>query len=653
MKAWLAIVSLTLFACLSYYCTVSEPAKQPGGYLNLSNSVGYVGINSCKKCHSEIYESYIKTGKAKSFGPATHPVNSEAISGLAAVYDKQMDFWYKPYFQKDSMYLLEYRLAGKDTIHKRIQRVDYTIGGNKANSFLINDHGYLFQSPIAFYPQKNTWDLNVISGDHGALRLAGMQCMSCHNGHADFVTGSENKFTQLPNGIDCESCHGPGALHVAEREKGTLSDTSNPIDYTIVNPANLSIDLQFDACERCHLQGNTVLKEGKSFYDFKPGMHLKEVMHVFLPEYKNVRIKENPGSYSDRLKQSQCFIKTIGDPAKPNKNALTCSTCHDPHASAKSTGNSFSVQKCNSCHGNSSQVLCSEKPEIRAKNNDDCISCHMPASGPGDIPHQGNHDHFIRKNPELINPAEKQNITGIYCVNDPSPDNLTVAKAYLQQFNRSVPSDVAFLDSALKRLPSGSVVELKSSFSSLVTMYYLKRQYGGITELVGRYGAEEVYGKVLTRKTPGNEDAWTAYRIGEAYSDRGEAKLSYEFYHVAYKLAPDHFEFANKFGLMALNNAKPKEARQVLEKMVRDNPHYVPGLSNFGYLNLMENKPLEAEKYYKKTLKLNPDYEPGLLNMAGLYIMRKEKAEAKKILDKVLKNNPSNKEALEAMKQVK
>jgi hypothetical protein len=48
-----------------------------------------------------------------------------------------------------------------------------------------------------------------------------------------------------------------------------------------VNPGKLPIDLQFDVCQRCHLQGNTVLKEGKSFLDFKPGMRLSDHMTLF------------------------------------------------------------------------------------------------------------------------------------------------------------------------------------------------------------------------------------------------------------------------------------------------------------------------------------------------------------------------------------
>ncbi len=67
------------------------------------------------------------------------------------------------------------------------------------------------------------------------------------------VLGSENKYTHIPNGIDCERCHGPGELHIKEKFEGKIIDIANEIDFSIVNPAKLPIDLQFDVCQRCHI----------------------------------------------------------------------------------------------------------------------------------------------------------------------------------------------------------------------------------------------------------------------------------------------------------------------------------------------------------------------------------------------------------------
>ena len=102
---------------------------------------------------------------------------------------------------------------------------------------------------------------------------------------------------------------------------------------------------QFDICQRCHLQGNTVLKEGKSFYDFLPGQKLSDYMSVFLPKYKNADDEFIMASHADRLKQSACFIKSYeksgnANALKPYKDALTCISCHNPHLSVKETNKS-------------------------------------------------------------------------------------------------------------------------------------------------------------------------------------------------------------------------------------------------------------------------------------------------------------------------
>ena len=69
---------------------------------------------------------------------------------------------------------------------------------------------------------------------------------------------------------------------MAARQASTPVDTSKTPDYTIVNPRRLSTELQNNVCQRCHLQGIAVLNDGKSFFDFHPGMKLSEVMNVFI-----------------------------------------------------------------------------------------------------------------------------------------------------------------------------------------------------------------------------------------------------------------------------------------------------------------------------------------------------------------------------------
>ena len=85
-----------------------------------------------------------------------------------------------------------------------------------------------------------------------------------------------------------------------------MVDTSYEIDYSIVNPAKLPIDLQFDVCQRCHLQGTAVLNNDKDFYDFKPGQKLNEFIDVYLPKYENEDLFIM-ASHVERFKLSECY----------------------------------------------------------------------------------------------------------------------------------------------------------------------------------------------------------------------------------------------------------------------------------------------------------------------------------------------------------
>lgn len=325
MRKIALIAILAFIAVFVWFCSPKGTATPQGNvYLNLSDTVSYVGINTCKQCHADIYNTYMQTGMGQSFDVASHTKSKGNFENAKVLYDEFSNLYYKPLWKGDTLKLLEFRLQGKDTVYKRVQAVSYIVGsGQHTNSHIINVNGYLYQAPFTFYAQQGRLDLPPgFENGHNTRfgRAIGLECMSCHNAYPQFVMGSENKFTAVPQGIDCERCHGPGGEHVRRKQMGEIIDTSKYIDYSIVNPGKLSANLQFEICQRCHLQGNAVLKPGKSFFDFKPGMQLSEVMDVYLPRYKNADHDFIMASHADRLKQSQCFVVSAKNNA--NENSL-------------------------------------------------------------------------------------------------------------------------------------------------------------------------------------------------------------------------------------------------------------------------------------------------------------------------------------------
>jgi hypothetical protein len=238
------LLSVALFVNL--FCSESPSVnKTSETYLNHNDTVKYVGIETCRSCHNDIYKTFIQTGMGQSFDKASGEKSAADFSKKHLVYDKYKDLYYMPSKQGDEIFITEFRLSGKDTLYKRVEKVDYIVGsGQHTNSHLMDINGYVYQMPLTWYAQKGKWDLPPgFENGHNVRfnRAIGVECMSCHNALPQFEKNSTNKFVTIPQGIDCERCHGPGELHVKEKLAGKRVDTAIQIDYTIVNPKKLTL----------------------------------------------------------------------------------------------------------------------------------------------------------------------------------------------------------------------------------------------------------------------------------------------------------------------------------------------------------------------------------------------------------------------------
>lgn len=635
----LALAGVTLPA---FFC--NTPQKDNNGaaaaahaaspWLNVyDTSVHYVGMNTCRGCHSEIYNTFIQTGMGQSFDHATRLKSAADFSPAhAIVYDKDLDFYYKPYWKNDSLYILEYRLEGRDTVHRHEQRIDYIIGsGQHTNSHLFTVNGYTYQAPITYYTQKKQWDL-APGYEKGASsrfsRIIEAECMTCHNGYPDFVQGSLNKYTTIKTGIDCERCHGPGSLHVAEKQAGHLVDTSKGPDYTIVNPRRLSTELQNNLCQRCHLQGLAVLNEGKTFFDFRPGMELREVMNVFMPEYEGAQDKMIMASHVERMKKSNCYLSS---------GKMSCITCHNPHVSVKFTPRSQYLDACRSCHGAAQgQQQCTEKESVRQAKGNDCVTCHMPHNGSIDIPHVAVTDHYIRRRPEEVSDRQKADIAaflGLKCYNNDKVDAITTARGYMEFYERYTPSR-GLIDSALHYLGlSGEREATLMQNRDYIRAYFLLKDYAKVMQ----YAAGQQPAQM--------SDAWAAYRAGDAFLQSGQPQQAQPWLQRAAELKPYALDFRNKYGVCLLSLERFPEARKEFEFILSENPLHTEANDNMGFIYLQEGNPTMAYHHFSKALELNPDREQTLLNLAVWFHNNGQDAPARKALLHLLRKHPGNERA--------
>jgi photosynthetic reaction center cytochrome c subunit len=371
------------------------------------------GSERCITCHEAEVDGYANSAMAHSLRPAgQEPQGSVSVpDGKITAFSSATGDWQR----------LE--AAGEVTDY----RINYVIGsGNHANGYLVNLGNHLFQSPLAYYRSRQTYDLapgyeNVRSPDF--TRPVGEGCVFCHSGSALNVPGTLNQYRSpafAAESISCERCHGPVEKHLADPRAGT-----------IVNPAKLEPARRDSVCEQCHLFGVArVPNPGRSFNDFAAGQRLEDTFTV----YRNtVPPGAAPGAFKVISHVEQLALSAC---ARNSSGKLWCGTCHDPHAKPREAVE-FYRSRCLTCHT-------SEFPASHPAKNTDCVSCHMPKRDARDGGHTAFTDHRIQRRPapqsEL--PAD----TDIAAWREPAPE--------LQKRNLGI----AYIDAGVQRRSQSFVI---------------------------------------------------------------------------------------------------------------------------------------------------------------------------------------------------
>ena len=330
-------------------------------------------------------------------GRSTSIPSAEDLRELAkpvTIVSKKLNRSYTVYARDDKIIHEE---SGTDDaghlVFSETHEIAFTVGaGDVGKSYLVSKGDSLFVSPVSYYKRIQGWDLSPGFSEgtfRGFTRRVLDLCVDCHTGWPRAVPGSHDRFQQPPFRfltIGCERCHGPGAVHVAQR---TLDPNfEGAIDPSIVNPRQLRRDLRDNVCAQCHLAGDArVLQPGKEYLDFRPGTPLGDVVDVFsVPQ----AIKGNHFVALDQfeeLKLSQCWRASNG--------RLGCISCHDPHVQLHGAqATDFFRSRCLTCHTKGSCTAPLARRQATAPP-DNCILCHMPQQPSENIRHSSLTDHRI------------------------------------------------------------------------------------------------------------------------------------------------------------------------------------------------------------------------------------------------------------------
>ena len=191
-------------------------------------------------------------------------------------------------------------------------------------------------------------------------------CMGCHEDvYKKEFAATPHFQTTLKNGHGCESCHGPGAEHVAGGGDKTKIIRFSELSRTQVNTRCL--ECHGDRREHQHAAASEHAGNQVSCLDCHSPHHPKEEQHLLVK-------KQTELCYG-------CHAATRADFARPfhhrvEEGLVTCADCHNVHGTStvrqvRETATGDAV--CFKCHAEKQGPFLYEHMPVKT---DGCASCH-------------------------------------------------------------------------------------------------------------------------------------------------------------------------------------------------------------------------------------------------------------------------------------
>ena len=604
-------------------------------YLNTAKDVRFVGKEKCYSCHGAISNDYKHAEMAHSFEILTPKIIVEKYPQAKPVYDEKNNYYYRMFKKDDKYFQEEYRLDEKgNVIHRIVKEAEYSVGsGNNLRMYFFEVNGMFYQLPLTWNAYKQTWVLSPGYKENKNLRFsrfAAKKCMNCHSAYLKEKPNSIDRFEKpFVLGIGCERCHGPGELHIKEKNNSLGKIPANAL--TIVNPTKLSHKRQLSICMQCHLEGKAwVLQNEDGWFDFRAGELLSNNRSVYYPKVTKTEAIE-VGDSPQRLMLSKCFTES--------KGKLVCFTCHNVHKSIKT----FSIQhyndKCLSCH--KTEKLNTIKV-FKHNESLNCVSCHMNRTGISNTLHGVSlTDHWIRKyayksviNWDIIRHIEKQPTIELVPEIDKNDNSKDMRKgiAYLEYY-KEYDHRTVYLDSAITYLEKGIKQNSESgrAFFVLGEVYYEKQRFQAAVRNIN----------TAIKIHPDYSEAY--FLLGRIYRRTGQFDLAVKAFIKCTQLKPQQASYLEMLGISLFENKEFNKAEKIFSKSLiidNNNPYVFFTLGNI--YALAYNKAEQAIDYYKKALALDPDIPNGYLNLGNSYALLNKLDDALISYKRQISNNPKS-----------
>jgi Tfp pilus assembly protein PilF len=632
-----AYVSLAVMALLCSGVLCLWPAAKTPAVVHAGISATYADPATCIRCHADIAKTYRETGMGRSFHRVNASDRSEDFAARKTLYNQASDRYYTMTEKNGELYEQRHQIGfdQKETNLEEMQ-IDYVIGsGNHSRTYLHRTaEGKLLQLPVSWYSEMGgTWQMSPgydRSDQQDFRRAIGYECMSCHNAYPapDQVmrTDDENLFgANLPQGIDCQRCHGPGSTHV--RAASTPGASPESIRAAIVNPGTLSRDRQMDVCQQCHLETtslrlpHSIRNYTRAPFSYRPGEPLTEY-ELFFDHQPGTGFDDHfeVAQQAYRLKKSACFLKS----------QMTCITCHDPHVALRGDeATKHYIAVCRSCH---TAVHASMAP-VAGSN---CLTCHMWKRRTEDAVHVVMTDHYIqRSKPKKDFLAPLQEIAPEYhnevvpyspkSVAQVSDGELYLATAQVDQ-QSNLEAGTPRLKQAIEKYKP----ENPEFYFDLATAY----AKSGNNDAAIRWYQEAL------RHRP--DDAASLRELAATLASVGNLAQAATVGENAAATQPVDTTVLINLGSVYLQQGRIEDSKRLLNQALAIDPTLPDANVFLGLAAMSERDVPAAESFFRSAINLQPDFAEAHNDLASILGSRGAYLEAAYHLKKAVEANPKD-----------
>ena len=227
--------------------------------------------------------------------PRRGPKFSSRISRkTTAITTRPSDTHYQMLNRNGVLIQRRYQLGfeGKET-NVDEKQIDYIVGsGNHMRTYVHrNADGTLLELPLAWYAEKGGyWAMNpgYDAPDYPyARRQIAYDCMFCHNAYPKTPAGHDRLGDRpvysgnLPEGIDCQRCHGPGQRHIdIASTPGSKPDADSRRHRESRAPGQRPA---LEVCAQCHLKTtefrlpHAIKRYERPDFSYRPGEPLASI----------------------------------------------------------------------------------------------------------------------------------------------------------------------------------------------------------------------------------------------------------------------------------------------------------------------------------------------------------------------------------------